>query len=171
MLAGDAARAERHLRAGRRTLRAMGERALLSSTEALLGMAVLAQGRAAEADRLARRSARLTTDDDTSAQVLWRRVRAVVLAGEGRLPAAERLAYEAVELASGTDYLNEHAGALDDLGRILQMTGRLHAADSAREHALALYRRKGNIAAAVQLTETAPRRLHSCLPTDGKEQP
>ena len=167
MLAGDAARAERHLRAGRRTLRAMGERALLSSTEALLGMAVLAQGRAAEADRLARRSARLTTDDDTSAQVLWRRVRAVVLAGEGRLPAAERLAYEAVELASGTDYLNEHAGALDDLGRILQMTGRLHAADSAREHALALYRRKGNIAAAVQLTETAPRRLHSCLPTDG----
>ena len=57
MLASDPARAERHLRAGRRQLEAMGERAVLASTEAMLGMAVLAQGRSAEADRLARRSA------------------------------------------------------------------------------------------------------------------
>ena len=54
MLASDPARAERHLRSGRRQLEAMGEKAVLASTEAMLAMAVLAQGRSAEADRLAR---------------------------------------------------------------------------------------------------------------------
>ena len=117
MLAGDPDRAERRLRAGRRLLAAMGERAVLASTEAWLGMVVLAQGREAEADRLALRSARLTTADDISPQVLWRRIRASVLAGRGRLTEAARLADEAVALAAQTDYLNEHAGALVDLGR------------------------------------------------------
>ena len=68
MLATDPARAERHLRAGRRQLEAMGERAVLASTEALLARVVLAQGRDAEADRLARRAARLTTDMDAVAR-------------------------------------------------------------------------------------------------------
>jgi class 3 adenylate cyclase/tetratricopeptide (TPR) repeat protein len=151
MLADDAARAERHLRAGRRVLAAMGERAVLASTEAYLGMAVLAQGRHPEADRLARRSARLTTADDLSPQVLWRRIRAVVLAGRGRIPDAERLADEAVALAAQTDYLNEHAGALADLGHVYALAGRTRDARRAREAALDLYRRKENAVSAVRL--------------------
>ncbi len=151
MLAGDPARAERHLRAGRRVLAAMGERAVLASTEALLGMAVLAQGRHPEADRLARRAARLTTADDLSPQVLWRRIRAVVLAGRGRIPDAERLADEAVALAAQTDYLNEHAGALEDLGHVHAVAGRTRDARRAREAALDLYRRKENAVSAVRL--------------------
>jgi class 3 adenylate cyclase/tetratricopeptide (TPR) repeat protein len=151
MLAGDAARAERHLRAGRRVLAAMGERAVLASTEAWLGMAVLAQGRHAEADRLARRSARLTTADDVSPQVLWRRIRAVVLADRGRLTEATRLAGEAVELAAQTDYLNEHAGALEDVAHVHEVAGRPGDARRAREQALDLFRRKGNVVSAVRL--------------------
>jgi tetratricopeptide (TPR) repeat protein len=129
----------------------MGERALLASTEAWLGIAVLAQGRHAEADRLARRSARLTTADDLSPQVLWRRIRAVVLAGRGRLADAERLAGEAVALAASTDYLNEHAGALEDLAIVHDLAGRTGDARSAREGAAELYRRKGNVVSAVRL--------------------
>ncbi len=128
MLALDPARAERHLRAGRRQLEAMGERAVLASTEAMLGTVVLAQGRSAEADRLARRSARLTTDGDISAQALWRRVRAVVLAERGRADDAERLATEAVELSERTDCLNDRGAALEDLARVHDLAGRRTAA-------------------------------------------
>jgi tetratricopeptide (TPR) repeat protein len=125
--------------------------AVLASTEAHLGMAVLAQGRPDEADRLARRVARLATEDDLSPQSIWRRVRAVVLAGRGRLGDAERLADEAVALAASTDYLNEHAGALEDLGRIHALAGRRRDAQRARAEALELYLRKGNVVSAVQL--------------------
>src|SRR5207248_9359101 len=138
---GKPARAERHLRAGRRQLDAMGEKAVLASTEALLGMAVLAQGRIEEADRLARRCARLATDGDLSAQVLWRRVRAVALAQEDRLREAERLARDAVALAERTDYLNDHAGALEDLARVHEAAGDAEAARSARQAGLDAYRR------------------------------
>ncbi len=153
MLAGDPARAERHLRAGRRVLASMGERAVLASTEALLGMAVLAQGRADEADRLARRSARLTTADDLTPQSLWRRIRALVLAERGRLRDAERLADEAVALSARTDCLNEHAAALEDLGHIYTLTERPRDARRTCEHALALYRAKGNTISAFRLEE------------------
>jgi tetratricopeptide (TPR) repeat protein len=155
LLAGDPARAERHLRTGRRALAAMGERALLASTEAWLGIAVLAQGRADEADRIARRCARLATEDDLSPQSLWRRTRALVLAERGRLGEAERLAGEAVALTATTDYLNEHAAALEDLGRVQALAGRQRDARRAGESALALYRRKGNVVSTVRLEEAA----------------
>jgi class 3 adenylate cyclase/tetratricopeptide (TPR) repeat protein len=151
LLANDADRAERHLRAGRRALAAMGERAVLASTEAWLGMAVLAQGRHPEADRLARRAARLTTADDLSPQALWRRIRAVVLVSRGRTADAERLADEAVALAAQTDVLNEHAGALEDLGHVHAVAGHARDARRAREAALVLYRRKENAVSTVRL--------------------
>jgi ATP/maltotriose-dependent transcriptional regulator MalT len=151
MLADDPARAERHLRAGRRQLEAMGERAVLASTEALLARVVLAQGRDAEADRLARRAARLTTDMDAAPQSLWRRTRAIVLAGRGRGREAERLAGEAVEFIGRTDYLNDHAEALEDLARVHDLGGDAEAARAARLDAIALYARKGNVVSAVRL--------------------
>jgi tetratricopeptide (TPR) repeat protein len=151
MLASDPARAERHLRAGRRQLEAMGERAVLASTEAKLGMAVLVQGRHPEADRLARRSSRLATDGDVSAQALWRRVRAAVLAERGRLKDAERYAHEAVALTERTDWLNDHADALEGLGHVHELAGHPDDARAARDAALEVYRRKGNAVCAVRL--------------------
>ena len=81
VLAGDFDRAERHLRAGRRLLEQMGERAVLASTEAHLAQLLLMTGREREADRPARRCAALATEDDASPQAAWRQVRARVLAG------------------------------------------------------------------------------------------
>ncbi len=159
MLASDPARAERHLRAGRRQLEAMGEKAVLASTEALLGMVVLAQGRSAEADRLARRSATLTTDGDVSPQSLWRRVRALVLAERGRLQDAERLARDAVALAERTDWLNDHAGALEDLATVCNIAGHTDDARAARAEALDVYRRKGNAVCTVRLERTLTRQV------------
>jgi tetratricopeptide (TPR) repeat protein len=154
MLAGRPERAERHLRAGRRQLQAMGEKAVLASTEALLGMALLAQGRVEEADRLARRGAHLATDDDLSAQVMWRRVRAIVLSEQGRPRDGQRLARDAVALSETTDYLNDHAGALEDLARVHDLAGDPKAAGGAREAALDVYRRKGNAVSCVRLERT-----------------
>ena len=151
MLASQPERAERHLRAGRRQLDAMGEKAVLASTEAMLGMAVLAQGRVEDADRLARRSARLATDDDLSAQVMWRRVRSVVLAEQGRSREAQRLAGDAVALSETTDYLNDHAGALEDLAHVHALAGDADGAGQARQAALDAYRRKGNAVSRVRL--------------------
>ena len=75
MLAGDLDRAERHLKAGRRLLAQMGERAVLASTDGYLAQVALMAGRDREADRHARRCAALATDDDAWAQVVWRQVR------------------------------------------------------------------------------------------------
>jgi tetratricopeptide (TPR) repeat protein len=151
MLAGDPAQAEQHLRAGRRLLEAMGERAVLASTEALLARVVLAQGRDDEADRLARRASRLTTDLDAAAQALWRRVRGIVLAGRGRAHDAERMVREAVGFMASTDYLNDHADALEDLARVYELGGDSEAARNARADAMALFVRKGNVVSAVRL--------------------
>ena len=151
MLASAPARAERHLRTGRRQLRAMGERAVLAWTEANLAMAVLAQGRGAEADRLARHVEGLASDDDISAQALWRQVRAVVLAERGRVRDAERLATEAVALSEETDWLYLRGGALEDLGRVNDLAGRPREARQARDAAHDVYRRKGATACTVRL--------------------
>jgi tetratricopeptide (TPR) repeat protein len=151
MLASAPARAERHLRAGRRQLRAMGERAVLAWTEANLAMAVLAQGRGPEADRLARRVEGLASDDDIGAQTLWRQVRAVVLAERGRVREAARLATEAVTLSEDSDWLYLRAGALEDLGRVNDLAGRPQEARQARDAALDVYRRKGATACTVRL--------------------
>ena len=61
----------------------MGERAVLASTEGYLAQVALVAGRDREADRHARRCAALATDDDAWAQVVWRQVRARVLARPG----------------------------------------------------------------------------------------
>ncbi len=160
LLAPDPVRAERHLRAGRRQLEAMGERAVLASTEGLLALVVLAQGRTAEADRLARHAARITTDDDISAQVLWRRVRAAVLAQSGRCADAERLAREGVVLAERTDCLNDRAAAVEDLARVHEIAGHSAAACAAWEEALEVYRRKGNAVCCVRLEQTLTGHAH-----------
>jgi predicted ATPase len=95
MLAGDPVAAERILREGYAALEEMGDRALLSTTAAFLGQALVAQDRYEEAAGLAELSAELTAGDDVITQVLWRGVRARCLAVGGRLDEAEPLAREA----------------------------------------------------------------------------
>ena len=58
-------------------------------------MAVLEQGRDEEADDLAKMSAQLAANSDVLSQILWRGVRAQVLARRQLVQEAEKLAREA----------------------------------------------------------------------------
>jgi hypothetical protein len=138
LLAGDPAAAERSLRTGYAALQEMGDRALLSTTAAFLGQALIAQGRAEDAAQAAATSAELAADDDLLTQSLWRGVRARALGAGGE---AEALAREAVALAQRTDFLNHQADATADLA-VVTHDG------AAMAEAVALYERKGNAVAA-----------------------
>jgi predicted ATPase/DNA-binding SARP family transcriptional activator/class 3 adenylate cyclase len=151
MLAGDPVAAERWLRKGYAALEEMGEQALLSTTAAYLGQALLAQGRDEEAERLAEMSSELTGDDDVITQAMGRGVRATVLARRGELAEAESLARQALSLAERTDFLTAIAEAQLVLADVLAGSGRHDEANAARKEALELYERKGNIVAAEQV--------------------
>jgi Flp pilus assembly protein TadD len=81
-------------------------------------------------------------------QVLWRGVRARCLAVGDGLDEAERLAREAVTLAERTDFVNQRADALVDLGIVLGRVGRGEDAQAAFLNAILLYEDKGNVVAA-----------------------
>jgi predicted ATPase/class 3 adenylate cyclase len=151
LLAGDPAAAERSLRKGHAALEQMGERAVLSTTAAFLGQALLAQGRDEEAGRFAEQSAELAPDDDVLSQAMWRGVLASALAASGDLVEAERLAREAVGHAERTDYANQIAEAHFVLGTVLARRGEPERAHAELSKALELYERKGNAVAAEQV--------------------
>jgi predicted ATPase/class 3 adenylate cyclase/DNA-binding winged helix-turn-helix (wHTH) protein len=148
LLAGDAEAAERSLRAGVEVLEEMGDRALVSTTAAFLGQALLAQGRTGEAEQFAALSEELTAADDLITQVLWRGVRARTLAARDRREEAVRLAREAVALAERSDFVNHRGDALMDLGIVLRLAGRAEEARDAVAEALGLFELKGNAVAA-----------------------
>ncbi len=148
MLAGDFAAAELRLRRGYEAYEAMGENALRSTTAALLAGAILAQGRHEEAEQFSNVSEELAEPDDLATQILWRGVRAKLLAARESFDDAERLAREGVTLAERTDFVNYRADALTDLAAVLESGGRGAEASEAVADALRLYEEKGNAVAA-----------------------
>ena len=82
--------------------------------------------------------------------MLWRQVRAKVLARRGEHAEAEVLAREAVAIGEKTHLLNEQGNANADLAEVLLLTGKPDEAAAALEQALERYERKRNVAAAVQ---------------------
>jgi predicted ATPase/class 3 adenylate cyclase len=151
LLAGDAIAAERCLRKGFEALEQMGDRALLSTTAAFLGEALLAQDRDDEAERFARLGAELAVEDDVITQAMWRNVHATALARRGELVEAEEVARQAVVLAEQTDFLNHRAQALVVLGTVLGRRERSEAAHEALVAALGVYEEKGNLVAAARV--------------------
>ncbi len=150
LAAGRPELAEAPLRADLEALGAMEGNAAMASTTALLAQALWAQDRFAEAAEMARRTQDGATPDDFGPQIIWRGVRAKLLARERRHAEAEQLAREAVALAAATDLLSDHAEALTDLAHVLRGAGRAADADAAVHAALALLERKGNVAAATR---------------------
>jgi class 3 adenylate cyclase/tetratricopeptide (TPR) repeat protein len=144
LLAGDAASAEAALRAGYAALDKMGERALLATTAAMLARASYLLGNLDEALTFADVAQSTAADDDLSAQILVRTARAQVLAHRGDTSAAAHLSARAVAIASGTDWLNDHADALLVHADVLRASGDVEAAEAARSGALDLYKRKAN---------------------------
>jgi tetratricopeptide (TPR) repeat protein len=80
-----------------------------------------------------------------------------VLAAQGDVEQAERLAREAVALAARTDYLEEHADALMTLAEVLRRAGWAAEATPALEEALRLYERKDNTVLAARAREALAR--------------
>jgi tetratricopeptide (TPR) repeat protein len=148
MLAGDPAAAERELSRGYGVLEEIGETQNFPDLAAKLADALYAQRRDERALELSEVSEQSTAPDDLSAGVQWRAVRAKLLARRGDSETAEKLAREAVALASETDFLVLHGDALMDLAEVLR-TARLDA-DSVPfvQEALQLYEQKGNVVAA-----------------------
>ena len=157
MMAGDLDRAERHLRQGKRELQRLGERAVLASTEGYLAQVMLLAGRDAEADRAARRCARLATTADAGAQCAWRRVRARLLSAQGQHRQALTLAREAVQIVANTDHLNSQGDAMVDLAVVLAADGSQREAAEALATGVDRYRAKGNVVSATEAASALSR--------------
>jgi ATP/maltotriose-dependent transcriptional regulator MalT len=111
---------------------------------------VYAQGRPAEAGRLCDTAAADASADDIVTHVIWRSVKAKVLADQGRCDAGEALAREAVAMIAPTDLLSHHGDAMLDLAEVLGKRSRAHEAEEAIRTALSLFETKGNIVAAAR---------------------
>jgi len=154
--AGNPSAAVQFGEAGCRSLEETGDRAVLSTMAGKLAQALYALGRIDEAETWAARGAELGASDDAITQMLWRQVRAKVLASRGESAEAERLAREAVSIGAGSGQMLVAAGdAYADLGEVLSVAGNTVEAVEAYKRALSLYERKGNVASA----ETVRRRL------------
>jgi class 3 adenylate cyclase len=151
LCAGDAAAAERVLRAGYEELTALGEKGYLSGIAAALGRVRLAQGDLDDADRFALEGRELAAADDVWSQVLWRLVRAQTLALRGDVDAGLAVAREAVAIAEATEYVTEHALALEALGDVLVLARRTDDAAAAFERAHAIAAEKENVVVAERL--------------------
>src|SRR5437773_10100097 len=77
--------------------------------------------------------------------MLWRQVRAKVLARRGEHAEAERLAREAVAVCAETDMLDAQGDVYADLADVLLLTGKAGEASAALEQALERHERKGNL--------------------------
>jgi DNA-binding SARP family transcriptional activator len=143
MLAGDPAAAAARLQGDLDRLEAMGERALLATTAAMLAQVRYEEGRHDEAAALTERSERCAAPEDLATQAIWRGVRARALARAGRPEEAEALAREAVAQVAPSDALTDQGDALLALAEILELRDRPGEAAATAREALERYSRKG----------------------------
>jgi class 3 adenylate cyclase/tetratricopeptide (TPR) repeat protein len=153
LMAGDAPAAERALRAGFETLSQIGEISWLSTTAAILAESLYSQGRDDEAAQFAQVCAESAGNDDTYSQIMWRSVRAKVLARRGQVDEAHDLARHSADLAEGTDFLHLRAYTLMSLSEVLQAAGRFAESEHALRESLMLCELKGNVAVAQRARE------------------
>jgi tetratricopeptide (TPR) repeat protein len=157
LLAGDAEAAAELGQEGCRMLDELGERAGLSTAAGNLAQALYAVGRLKEANAWADRAAELGASDDAVTQMLWRQVRAKVLARRSAHADAERLAREAVVIGEGTDVLDSQGDAYADLAEVLVFSGKSDGAAVALDEAIERFERKGNLASAHRVGRDSPR--------------
>ncbi len=151
LLAGDPEAAERELRTGYDMLAELGDVHVRPTLAAYLAEVLVEGGNLVDAEAMASYAESHSADDDIVTQVMWRVARAQIQAHGGEAADAERVAREAVDLATPTDFLELQATAQLALARVLQAAGSPDAAGAAAA-AQAIYERKGNIAGARQAT-------------------
>ncbi len=151
--AGDPAAAYKFGTAAFRLWEELGELSAQSTAAGDLAQTLYALDRLDEADAWAGRTAELGASDDASTQMLWRQVRAKLLARRGEHPEAEQLAHEAVAIGTKTDALNHQGDAYADLAEVLLLSGKADEAKAALVEALERYDRKGNLVMAWRTRE------------------
>jgi len=162
--AGDPAAAVEFGSEGWRLFLELGEQINLPIAAGTLARALYALDRLDEADVWASRGAELGSSDDAWKEMLWRQVKAKVLAHRGEHAEAERLVREAAAICDDTDILEAQGDVYADLAEVLMLTGKPTEAALALEQALDRYERKGNVvstqraqARLVELRAAAPR--------------
>jgi len=151
--AGDPVAAAEFGAEGFRLHEELGNPGFLSNAAGTLALAIYALDQLDEADAWARRAEELGPRDDADNEMLWRRVRAKVLARRGEHADGERLALEAVAICDETDRLDAQGDVYADLAEVLLLAGREEAAAVALETAVERYDRKGNLVSAQRARE------------------
>ncbi len=146
--AGDPVAAAEFGAEGFRLHEELGDPGFLSNAAGTLALAIYALDQLDEADAWAGRAKELGSSDDADKEMLWRRVRAKVLARRGEHADGERLALEAVAICDETDRLDAQGDVYSDLAEVLLLAGRAEEAAVALEQALERYERKGNVVSA-----------------------
>jgi len=147
-----------------RLLAEPGDKTMLANAAGTLAQALYELDRLEDADAWARRASELGASDDAFTQMLWRQVRAKVLARGGEYAEAERLAHEAVAIGEDTDMLDTQADGYTDLAETLLLTGKPDEAAAALEQALERYERKGNLVS-TQRAQTRLKELQDAAPS------
>lgn len=150
LLGGDPVASERYMLAARDSFVTIGDRLFLSTVAADLPRPVYEQGRFEDALALVEAIDEVPVPGDSEWQIKRRGVHARLLAREGRIEEAERLAREGVGAGAETDQLWFRADALMDLADVLRMAGRPEEAAAAAAGALRFYERKGIVASAAR---------------------
>ena len=139
----DPASAERELLPSYDALKQLGERSHFSTITHALATALYLQGRFDEAEAMTRECEEACRPNDVHSSILWRSVRAKVLAAKGSIDEAVRLGREAVELAATSDFHLGHAQATLDLAVVYETAGREDSAAECRADAARLFELKG----------------------------
>jgi tetratricopeptide (TPR) repeat protein len=142
---GDRGAAEAELRPAYDALKRIGEKSHFSSLAHALSDVVFLQGRYEEAEQLTRECEEASRPNDVHSQILWRSIRAKVLAHKGDFDAAEELARVSVTFAAESDFHPAHAEALMDLAHVLELRGEREAAARSVEKAISFFGLKGNL--------------------------
>jgi predicted negative regulator of RcsB-dependent stress response len=152
-LEGRLVEAERVLRSMYEAYSSIGETGFNSTVCAVLAHVLCDQGRFDEAEGFAQRSREMASADDFASQAAWRSAMARVESERGRSVEALALVDEAIEIESGTDYLDWQGQELEVRGNVLADAGRGDEARAAFGDALDRFERKGNVVAAARVRE------------------
>jgi class 3 adenylate cyclase/tetratricopeptide (TPR) repeat protein len=147
-LAGDFAAAEAELRRDEADLAQLDERYYRPSIAGALARVLVLEGKNEEAEHYARVAREVADPEDTDPQVLWRSVRARVLAQRGEIEEALELSQQAVELTQDTEDVILKADTLVDRSAVLAMSSEPELAGPPLEAALELFVQKGDVVSA-----------------------
>jgi ATP/maltotriose-dependent transcriptional regulator MalT len=151
--AGAWEHAERTLRDGFAGLEGRGDHTYSSTLAAMLAIVLVSKGERAAAREAADRARRLTATDDRINFVFTGFVEGLVLAHEGRLPEAERVGRETVELADRIDFCFGRPLAHSYFAETLALAGKPEEAARHAATALGILEGKGDVMLAARVRE------------------